>query len=229
MSIIHNLLKEHNINETTLEQAKRAFFNREKSPGNPAQYSLKSQETHDHLCSIFETILNIAAFGAKVKENAKFYISEVKTFYPQAIFAGAQTEVRIGLGLFRGYNLVMDVNDARSIKHLNDEFFTLLFGLSRLGTFHFSETEMPTKQMREKYPHLFNKKGNYYKFLRNYFLFEQYYPEYRLRLGTIRVSWNMDTPTNALLEHIIEAFGTMYQINLLLWKQDQKLTNPKSK
>lgn len=219
---IEKLIKKYNIDLNSLEAAKERYYEDGNSVGNPRFDLNRAHTAFDNLCSKFQEILNVAALEAGIKELYHFHFAEAKHYIAQVVFVGKVTEIWIGFSLFGSFNLIMDITNTRSIRHVNDLFLTQLSILSQLGDFTFIEGEKPTKSMRQKSPHLFRKTGDYYKLVRNYFLFEQEYPTYRIRLGSIKVSWASDTKFEMLIPKVCEAFKVMYQLNFMSWKYDHK-------
>ena len=181
----------------------------------------KSENAFKTLCENFVQILDIAAAEVSLKESATIF-SPKKLTRPTTVAVETEiTGINITFGLFRDFYLASPIKNPKNIKFMKDEFWMLLFELSSLGKFGFKEAEQPDKNIRQKHPQLFNKTGNYYKLLRNYFLFEADYGLIR-ELGSISVSWDNSTTFDRLIPKICDSFKIMYQLNFLLWRHENK-------
>jgi len=221
MNDIKSLKKRHAIDLVSFEYAKKRYYSDCFWFENPGYDENTANESYEKICEKLAEIIRICAEEAKVKENADIYRDTDKHRIPRANFWTDVTDQPITIGLFREFYIATKLNNPHNIKLMNDDFWGLLFRLSTLGKFTFKESEQPTKAMRAKYPQLFKKTGNYYKLLRNYFLCEVEHGKVAL-LGNISISWANDTPFSKLIPYYCEAFSIMYQLNYLLWKQDNK-------
>lgn len=211
----------------TFESAKKGYYTYCRQIENPDYSPDKASQAFETLCQKFEHILRICGSEANVTEGVNTFLGEQKRFIPNASLQTCSTEFNFTFGLFREFYLVTELKNPHNLKHMKDDFWHLLFKLADIGKFGFKENEKPSSTMRSKYPQLFNKQGNYYKLLRNYFLYEMDHGLIR-SLGYVSVSWPNQTPFGKLIPKACEAFRLMYEINLLLWRPDNKSTKLKS-
>lgn len=223
MTDIKELKKKYVIDIDSFKTAKQNYHTFCNTIDNPNYSVEKSKEAFETFINKFEHIFRICATESKIKETAKIYLSEQKSIIPKVAFTGDITNIDFTIGYFGDFYIVTRLDNPHNIKFMKDEFWTLLYKLSTIGEFEFKEIEMPTKGMRKKAPQLFKKTGNYYKLLRNYFLYEYEYANIR-QLGYIGLSWDTNTPFDVLIPNFCEAFKIMYQLNFLLWRQDNKNT-----
>jgi hypothetical protein len=221
MTIFKRLQQKYNFNIEDFETSKKNYYNFCNRIDN-ADYSLeKSQEAYLTLCKKFEDILKLCVSEAGITENLEIYFDKEKYLIPKVGLETQITNIPFTIGLFRNFYIVTELKNPHNLKIMKDEFWSLIFKLSELGKFKFKENEKPSDSMRIKYPQLFNKQGNYYKLLRNYFLYEIEYGQIR-SLGYISVSWDDATSFKNLIVSFCEAFRIMYQLNLMLWRPDNK-------
>lgn len=221
MTEITKLKKKYIIDIPSFELAKQDYYTSCNTINNPNFSAEKSNAAYKALCDKFDHIFRISATEANLKETAGIFSSEQKELIPRVGFTTDTTDIGFTIGLFRDFYLTTQIKNSHNIKFMKDEFWALLFELSSIGKFGFKENEKPDKNMRLKHPQLFSKTGNYYKLLRNYFLFEADYGLIR-ELGYISVSWENDTKFDTLIPKFCQAFKIMYQINFLLWRHDNK-------
>lgn len=221
MDSIAKLKKKYQINTESFDLAKKDFYKYCSTVNNPSFSVEKATEAFENLNLKFVDIFNIIANVAKIKESANIFRSEQKGIIPKVAFCTDTTMLDFTIGLFRDFYITTELKNPQNIKYMQDEFWVLLFELSTIGKFSFKEIEKPSKNIMDKHPQLFNKRGNYYKMLRNYFLYETEYNSIR-SLGYIAVSWDSDTSFDILIPKFSQAFKIMYQLNLMLWKHDNK-------
>jgi hypothetical protein len=224
MKPIDVLLRKYKINVAEFELAKVDYYTHCKTINNPNFSVEKARIAFDNICNKFDILLRICADEIKLKESAGIVAGERKDVIPRVGFYTDTTDIGITLGLFRDFYLATEIVCPHNLKFMKDDFWKLLFELSTIGKFGFKEKEKPDKSERTKYPHLFNKTGNFYKLLRNYFLYETgTLREYRpLQLGYIGVSWENKTNFTELIPKFCKTFKLMYELNFMLWKHDNK-------
>lgn len=224
MKVIDVLIKKYKLDVPSFDIAKKDFYIYCNTIDNPDFSVDKARIAFDKLCDKFDIILRICADEMKLKESAGTVASERKDVIPRVGFYTDTTEIGLTLGLFRDFYLVTEIICPHNLKFMKDDFWRLLFELCTIGKFGFKEKEKPDKSERVKHPHLFNKTGNFYKLLRNYFLYETgTLREYRpLQLGYIAVSWENNTNFSELIPKLCSAFKIMYELNFMLWKHDNK-------
>lgn len=221
MTDITRLSKKYKFDPTNYDTAKDNYYTFCNTINNPNFSVEKSDNAFKILCENFVQILDIAATEVNLKESATIFSPKKLTRPTSVAIETETTDINIRFGLFRDFYIATPIKNPHNIKFMKDEFWTLLFELSSLGKFGFKEREQPDKNMRQKHPQLFNKTGNYYKLLRNYFLFEADYALIR-DLGSISVSWDNSTTFDKLIPKICVAFKILYRLNFLLWKHENK-------
>lgn len=221
MKYINTLKKKYGFETSDFELTKSKYYE-ECNRAIESNFSIeKGEEEFIKICEVFGSIITIAADEAKIKETGKIYYADKKELIPSVSFVGDTTKLQQSIGLFRGFFIVIELRNAQNIKFMKDNFWNLLFKLSSLGEFSFQEIDPPTKSMRLKHPQLFNKSGNFFKLLRNYFLFETEENQVR-RLGFIKLTWSNTTKFDDLIPLYCEAFELLYQMNFMLWLQEGK-------
>ena len=221
MADITRLKTKYKIDTHKFETDKQDFYKFRNIVNNPSFSVDKSKAVYDTLCENFDAIFRICAAEAELKESIILISTEQKIVIPKVGFTTEITDFAFTIGLFRDFYIVSAIKSSHNIKFMKDDFWELLFELSTIGKFGFAENEKPDKNMRHKHPQLFNKTGNYYKLLRNYFLFETEYGQIR-ELGYFSLSWDGETKFDILIPKLCQAFKIMYQINFLLWRHDNK-------
>lgn len=221
MTDITKLSKKYKFDSKQFDTSKSNYYTFCNNIDNPSFSVEKSENAFKTLCENFVQILDIAASEVNLKESATIYSPKKLTRPTHVAIETEITDINITFGLFRDFYLATPIKNPKSIKFMKDEFWGLLFELSVLGKFGFKEAEQSDKKMRQKHPQLFNKTGNYYKLLRNYFLFEVDYGHIR-NLGSISVSWDNSTTFDKLIPKICDTFKIMYQLNFLLWRHENK-------
>lgn len=221
MKDITKLAKKYKFDTNSFDISKNEYYTFCNTINNPNFSVEASENAFKSLCENLAQILDVAASEINLKENATFFVPKKLMRPPRVAFESEISDINITLGLFRNFYLATSINNPQNIKFMKDEFWSLIFELSTIGKFSFKEGEQPDKNMRQKHPQLFNKTGNYYKLLRNYFLFEADYGHIR-NLGSISVSWDNSTKFDKLIPNICNSFQLMYHINLLLWRHDNK-------
>lgn len=188
---------------------------------NPTYDVVRAKAAFDKFCNCFVDILQFFTKEIKVKED--FYINSAqhKDIIPSAGFQTEESQIAIFIGLFRYFQVNSPIVYPANIKYMKDEFWTLLFQLSTIGKFKFWEAENPSQDIRARAPHLFNKTGNYYKFLRNYFLTESEYGRIN-RLGIVGVQIERNCPKDILVDKLYNALTIIYKLNILLYKSHLK-------
>ncbi len=224
---LKQLVTKHIVELENFESAKTDYYTHCRQIDNPDFLHDDAGQAFESLCQKFDHILRICGSEANVTEGVNTFLGEQKRLIPNASLQTTSTEFNFTFGLFREFYLVTELKNPHNLKHMNDDFWQLLFKLSDMGKFGFKENEKLTSTMRSKYPQLFNKQGNYYKLLRNYFLYEMEHGLVR-SLGYVSVSWPNKTPFGKLLPKACEAFRIMYEINLLLWRSENRGTKLKS-
>ncbi len=221
MTPIDKLTRKYKFNPSNFDTAKDNYYTFCMTINNPNYSIEKSEEAYKALYESFVQILDIAASESQIRENLSLYTPTLHDIPISVTIATDTSDINITMVLFQNFYVATAIKSPQNIKFMKDEFWSLLFQLSAVGTFRFKEKELPDKTMRKKHPQLFNKTGNYYKFLRNYFLFEANYGRIR-DLGSIAVSWESTESFDVLIPKICDAVKIMYRLNFLLWKHDNK-------
>lgn len=123
-----------------------------------------------------------------------------------------------------------------SLKNMDDNFWISLLSLYNYGKFELVENEHLGKEIRKKYPELFNnQKGTVFRLFRKYFvsfLIEEdkdYREDVIGSLGDLQITWNSNYGLDKIVEECCEAFKILYKLNYDLWKiEDVKIKSEKS-
>ncbi len=218
---IKHLIEKYSLDVNSFEQAKKNYYAYCNSLYNADFNVEKSREAYQSLCNAFAKILEVSVQEAEVKSGYEIIYGSQKKVIPCVGVSIHAIDCDFTIGLFREFYIITELKYPQNIKLMKDDFWQMLFQLAAFGKFGFREIEKPTKGMREKVPQLFNKQGNYFKLLRNYFLYEMEYCQIR-SLGYITVTWNSETPFKELIVKLCETFKIMYHLNFALWKADIK-------
>lgn len=181
----------------------------------------KAIKSFDSICGKLSEIILICGHEASVKENAEILWSTLKDVIPQVGFITEKTNINITIGLFRDFYITTKLNYTNNLSSMTDEFWQMLLRLTEIGLFKFTEDQKPSPVIRNKYPHLFNKRGGIYKLTRNYFLSQMEYGHCN-SLGYLNVQWDNETSFEKLILNYCETFKIMYKLNYMLWKEELK-------
>lgn len=221
MTEIKTLIQKYSLDLNSFELAKQEYYTYCNVVNNPEFSKERARHAYEALCKKFQELLEVYAHEADLKERADIYLGSERIGTPMVAFSTSVSKIDITIGLFRDFYMATTIKNPHNIKYMPDEFWILLFELGSLGRFNFSEIEKPTKEMRTKHPQMFNKRGNYFKLLRNYFLYEADYGMIR-GLGNIAISLDNKTPFEELIVSFSKVFRIMYRLNLLLVHAERK-------
>lgn len=228
-----NILMKYNFNVQEFEQALKGYENNcgikiietgEAIPTvNKLEAMTKSTDSFNYLTSALANIIKICGHEASVRESAGIYDSElVGGFkYPNVRFAGEKSKIDISISLFGYFYISTKLDNVNNIRLMPDKFWQEISKLSELGKFEYIEENQIAPHLKKKYPHLFKSRGSIYRLTRNYFI-NQMETGNCDSLGSIRLRWDRDTASEVLVANFINAFKSMYTINYMLWKVENK-------
>ncbi len=224
-SHIETIVKKHELNLLHFEVAKKNFYKhcgikiiKKGEKFNFENKSLLKENAHNsfnEICEKLQEILNICAIESKVKEKNNIYRSYSNTIIPKVAFYTEFSNIEITIGLYQDFYITTRINNANNINLMPDKFWQMLFRLSNIGKFKFQEEHKISSDISKRFPHLFNKRGNIYKLIRNYFLNQVEYGSCN-SLGFLTVSWSNETPFDKLIILFVETFSIMYKLNYML-------------
>ncbi|WP_299463789.1 hypothetical protein [uncultured Microscilla sp.] len=189
----------------------------DKTSNEPRYDAEKHKEIHVRLISFFDKIMAAASREAKNKEEYKYTFTEYDEIIPKYGILLEEQELEITIGLFRDLFVTYEIQFANHIKYMNDNFYLKLFELGNIGKFRFHEEKLSISSLRETNKHLFNKRGNFYKLFRNYFL-TQVEQKYTSKLGIITIELDTRKKGKSLLPEYIWAIKILFEIHEMLWK-----------
>lgn len=231
MNQLERIALKHGFNLKAFELAKENYYSNcgvkilnsddPKSVINRDESISKASESFYNFCMMLRDILLICADEAELREDFELFHNDIQEIIPKACLQ-TETNIKITIGLFRDFYIFTKINLPNSLYSMDDEFWFLLCQLSDIGKFSFKEEHTPSREIRKKYPQLFNKRGNIYKLFRN-FLLNQIEYGFCNSIGYIEVRWENNIKSDKLILNYCKAFKIMHRINFLLWCENKKM------
>ena len=221
MILFEKIEKKYNIDVQSYMVAISNYYLNCNTIDNPKYSIEKSKESFEILCRKLEEIFYICVNEVKIKENFEIYSSSLKDIIPKTGFSADTTKIEIITGLFRDFYITTELKFVNNITSVSDEFWQSLVKLSEIGQFEFNETNKPSRTMRNKYPQLFKNRSKFFKLFRNLIVNHLEYG-FCQSLGFISVKWPNNISVENLICNYCESFKLMYNINYLLWSEEQK-------
>ncbi len=224
MTEYEKLERKYRISAELYKQSIDDYYKYSFAINNPDFNKEKGEEAHSRVTDFFEEIIDIAGLENKMKEPHKIFSTTLsETIIPKTALLTKGSELEINIGLFRDFYVIWDIQYCDHIKDMKDDFWLLLFEFASLGKFKFQEEKRDLNSIRKKHKHLFNRRGNFYKLMRNYFLTQTEYQRTR-KLGMIGVEWDNKTDLKELIPKFIRAIGILNKLNIMLYKKAIKNT-----
>lgn len=225
MISIDKLEKKYKFNFSGFEKSLDNYYEFSSSINNPKFDAKKGRKAYQDLTNYFKEIINIAVIEYKIKEPNQYFSSVLsETIIPKTRFYSPKTEFEFTIGLFQDFYVIWEVNFCNNLKSMKDDFWKLLIEFSNLGKFDFKEEKRNLLDLRKKHKHLFNQRGNFYKFMRNYFLTQIEYGG-TTELGYIELKWDNEIDKNEMVQKFIHSIEILYKLNILLLKAEIKNRN----
>lgn len=156
---------------------------------------------------------------------------------PELIINSGKTKTvyYVGLGN-KGLYIRTYLMHSFTLKNMDDKFWTSLLSLNNYGEFELIESEHFSKEIRKKYPELFNnQKGTVFRLFRNYFVSFLTEEDKDCRkdvigsMGDLQVTWKPSYGIDKIVEECCEVFKILYKLNYDLWKiEDVKIKSEKN-
>lgn len=179
---------------------------------NPAYEPFIADIHFTKLINYLAEVVEIAAKELKIKDY-ELYGTEEREIIPKIGFVTKDFEFTIGL--FRDFYIIWEIKNPDVIKDMKDDFWMLLFEWSKLGKFQFKENDVNLPNLRKKHPNLFNKRSNFFKLFRNYYLTQVEYKSTR-QLGFISLTWDDKLAPAEIVSNLLNAIEIIYKLNKML-------------
>ena len=213
MISIENVKKKYKFNTSELPEILKNFYTYTNTIDNP-NYQPHLAEIHfNRLIDFFIELLEISAKECKIKSDYDLYYTDKKDIIPKVGFIEENFEFTVGL--FRDFYIIWEIKNPDNIKNMKDEFWNLLFEFSKLGKFEYKENNVNLPYLRKKHPSLFNKRSNFFKLFRDFYLTQAEYKS-TMQLGFLRLTWDNETQPDVLLSNLINSILLIYKLNTLL-------------
>lgn len=174
-----------------------------------------------NLLTYFEQIVHISIKENKIKgTNEVFSDTDLSSIVPKTGFYNREFDFQITVGLFREFYVVWKMDHCGDLGAMNDSFWQLLFELFTIGELEFIEGEQFSPEIKRKHKHFFNKRGNFFRLLRTYFISQIELGESK-ELGQIVLRWDYKTDKRELIQKYIHSIGVFYKLHKLLLKENK--------
>lgn len=216
----------HNINLIEFEKAINNYFNDYpiiiKKPGEQIiKKENRFDESFNLLTNNLIEIVEQSAKELKTKEEAEIFTTKSDGTIPRVSYNSLTSGINITIGLLRDYYIISKLENVIYLNQMKDDFWLLLAKLQTYGKFMYKEEFKPSKTLKTKYPHLYNKRGQIYKLTRDYFIAQIEFGNCT-SLGYLEVKWKRDISTKETINNFIETFKILHQLNHLLWLEKRK-------
>ncbi|CAD6879402.1 hypothetical protein [Methylomonas albis] len=189
----------------------------------------QGNSTAERVSSLFAEILRIFILESKVKDSwspVKWHATSIGI----ATFAYSITQKhQYVLGVYNGeIYLNSTILDAKNIKNMPDEFWSVFLGLIEIGSFKFQDNAGLPDNLKSTFD-LRGCRSNTYKLIRNFVLLEEHVPSSTVDLGAFEIIWDISDSVVDILAKGTEAMKRIHRLNYLLYRCEYQKRNSKKR
>jgi hypothetical protein len=184
-------------------------------------YNLQAESITINTEKIFKDLLKIFVSHSRFKDE--FIVKgsgDVSRPFKKASAISQKNGSIISLGVYmNNFYLESDIERPLYLKNMDDKFWAYFYELSLLGEFRVENQSCFSSDLVEKrLKKIKVVKSNIFKLIRDYVIYYDEEGAVPLNIGTMTLSWNINTSWEDIIKNGLKSFGYMYKINYALYK-----------
>ena len=195
------------------------FTNRRHSRDSDSQALRCDVTIHEMLVEIMAFYVSNCGF------RDKFFFEvdiPLKPWGQFSLFRSTRTDCEFEFGFdCQGFFLETFIRHPEHLKRMDDEFWVTFTSLSSLGKLLFTRNASLSSAEGLRAAKRFKaQSSNVFTLIRNAVLFEIFEPAELKDLGSLKLSWSVETPWESILANGLDSFQKMYKMNYLLYRAE---------